>query len=132
MEKVLGYSGSLCLPVQPDSSRAVVDMVSAEYDIDGCMHFNPADFCTGQILLIINMMNMVILNQGKYASQMPYDSCLAAVVNIAPSDNMMADVFLCPSFSLCLADAFPLCLRTVLIFPVQPFIIIALLLIFAQ
>lgn len=65
MKKISGNACSLCLPVQPDSSGTVVDMVSADDHIDSCVHFDTADLCAGQVLLIINMMNMVILNDGE-------------------------------------------------------------------
>ena len=39
-----------------------MDMVPADNDIDCGMHLTPADFRAGQILLIIDMMDMIVFN----------------------------------------------------------------------
>ena len=47
VEKILGYTGSLNLPVKPYSPGAVVNMVSADNHINRGMHFDSANFITG-------------------------------------------------------------------------------------
>ena len=91
VEEVPGYPGSLCLPVQPQSPGAVVDVVSTDDCVDGSMHFDAADFRPGQILLVVDVVNVAVLNDGEYASQMSHNAGLTAVVNIAAADNMGTD-----------------------------------------
>ena len=94
------------------------------------MHFNAADLSAAQILLVVDVVDRIVLNDGKYAAEMPYDSSLPAVVDVAPSDNMRAYCFLAPSLPLCLTDTVALCLRTVLVLPFRPFVIVFWLQIF--
>lgn len=42
MEQVLGHTGALGLPVQPQASGAVVDVISPVNNVNGSMHFDPA------------------------------------------------------------------------------------------
>ncbi len=56
--------------------------------INSGMHFDPADFRSGKFLFIVDMMNLIILNNGEYASQMSHDSSLSTVVNITAPDYM--------------------------------------------
>ncbi len=61
VEQVLCDTGSLCLSVKPQTTGAVVEMVAADDHINGSMHFDTADFRTGQVLFVIDMVNMVVL-----------------------------------------------------------------------
>ncbi len=47
---------------------AVMEVVSANDYVDRRVHLDAADFCAGQVLFVVNMMNMVILDDGEYAS----------------------------------------------------------------
>ena len=109
-----------------------MEVVSANDYVDRRMHLDTADLCTGQVLLIINMMNMVILDDGEYTAKMTYDTGLSAVMNITATDNMGTDPFLGPALPLCLTDAVTLRLSTMLQLSVQPLIVIVWLFVFTK
>ncbi len=67
LEQVLGYPGSLCLPVQPKTPGAVMDMVPDNLGINGRMKLDPADFRAGEHMAPVNVMDMVILNHREHA-----------------------------------------------------------------
>ena len=58
-------------------------MVSPDHYINGRVHLNSADFRAGQVLLVIDVVNVVILYDREHPSQMPYNTGLSAVMNIA-------------------------------------------------
>ena len=89
MEEILCHSCTLCLPIQPDSSGTMVNMISAIYNIDGRMHLDTADLCPCKILFIVNMMDMIIFYQRKNTTQVSDYTRLTTIVNIAMSYNMM-------------------------------------------
>ena len=62
MQEVLGDTGSLCLPVAPDSHPAMMDVISSEDDIDRGMELDTCDLRSAQLLHIVDVMNMVILD----------------------------------------------------------------------
>ena len=62
MKKILCQTCTLGFPVTPNSHRTVMNMVPAHNHINSSMHFNTANLCTCEILLIINMMNMIVFN----------------------------------------------------------------------
>ena len=132
MEEILGYSRTLSLPVKPHSSRTVVDMVSPVYAVDRRMHLDTADLCSGQILLVVYMMDMIILYDREYSSQMSHYACLATVMYIAPSYYMRSYPFLCPPLILSLHDIVPLCLGPILSISRRPLIVIIRLQIFTE
>ena len=107
-------------------------MISADDHINGCMHLDSANLSTTQILLIIDMMDLIILNNRKYTTQMSHDTGLSTIMDITSSDNMGTYLFLGPPFQLCLANTVTLCLGTILKFGLGPFIIILRLQIFTQ
>ena len=117
MEEISCNAGSLCLPVKPQTTGAVVDMVAAENNIDSSMHFDTANLCSCQILLVINVVDMVVFNNREYASKMSYNTCLTAVMDFTSAHNMGTDVFFIPSFIGSLADAVAFCLSSVFVFP---------------
>ena len=117
MEEISCNAGSLCLPVKPQTTGAVMYMVAAENNIDSGMHFDTADLCSCQILLVVNVVDMVVFNNREYASKMSYNTCLAAVMNLTSAYNMGTNMLLIPSFIGSLADAVALCLSSVFVFP---------------
>ena len=60
------------------------------------------------------------------------DSGLTTVMDIAATYNMASDFFFAPAFPLSLTDALPFSLCTILIFFMQPFVVVPSLLIFSQ
>ena len=63
MEQVLCHACALSLPVKPQAACAVMDVVPAVNDIDRGMHLDTTDFRSGQILLVVDMMDVVVLNE---------------------------------------------------------------------
>ena len=74
-----------------------MNMVSPVGHINGGMHLDPADLSSGQILLIVDVMNLVVLNQRENTAKMSDDSRLSAVMNIAAPDHVGTDCFSGPS-----------------------------------
>ena len=68
VEQILCDAGALCLPVEPETAGAVMEMVAANDDVDGGVHLDAADFRTGQILLVVDMMDVIVLNDGEDAT----------------------------------------------------------------
>ena len=88
MEEVLSYAGSLSLPVKPDSTGAVVNVISAVNTVNGCVHFNSTDFSTSEILLVVDMVDVIVFNQREDTAKVTYNTGLAAVVNVTAAHNM--------------------------------------------
>ena len=111
MQKILGDPGSLCLPVTPDSHRRMVDMIPSHHNIDRRMQFNTGNLRAAKLLHIIDIVDMVILDQTKYASHSSYDSGLLAMMNVTSAHNMTSDFLLYPAMILSAADSvtFHLC-----------------------
>ena len=109
-----------------------MNVIPAVNDINGRMHLDAADFRAGQILLVVDVVNVVVLNDGEDPAQMTHDAGLSAVVNVAAADDMGADVLLRPSLPLCLDDAVSLRLCAVFQFVEQPAVVIFRLQVFAQ
>ena len=62
IEQVLGNPGSLCFPVAPHAHRTVMEFVAADDDIDCCMQLDSCDLCTGKLLHVVDVMNVIVLN----------------------------------------------------------------------
>ena len=63
MEKVLSYASSLSLPVQPDSTCTVMNVVAAVNAVDCGVHFYSADFSSSKILFVVDVMNVIVFNE---------------------------------------------------------------------
>ena len=114
MEQILGNSCTLSLPVEPHTSCAVVYMISSEYHINCGMHLDTADLSTGEILLVVYVMDMIVLDDGENSAHMTYDTGLTALVYMTASDNVRTYCFLGPAFIYCLHYTVSLSLCTVL------------------
>ena len=68
MEQVLRNACSLCLPVKPEASRTVMEMVSSNDHIDCRMHLDTADLCTRKVLFVVDMVNVIVLNDREYTT----------------------------------------------------------------
>ncbi len=132
VHQVLRHARSLNLPVEPDSSRAVVNMVSAENNVNRRMHLDAADLGTRQVLFIINMMDVVVLDHREHPAKVSHDSGLTAVMNLTAAHDVAADVLLVPALVAGLQNAVSFGLGSVLVFGLQPLIIVVRLQIFAQ
>ena len=62
MEQILGDTCSLGFPVTPDSHCAVMEMIAAYGHINCCVQLNACNLCTGKLLHIVDMMNVIILD----------------------------------------------------------------------
>ncbi|CCX66920.1 unknown [Firmicutes bacterium CAG:791] len=132
IHQVLRHAGSLRLPVKPDASRAVVNPVSAENNINGRVHLDSADFRTGKVLLVVDVVNVVVLNDREHTSQMTDNTGLSTVMNRAAANDVTANVLLVPVLIACLQNAVTLRLGTIFIFPLKPAVVIAVLQIFSK
>ena len=132
VHEILRHPRSLRLPVKPDSPCAVMDMISSYNDIDRGMHLDSADLSAGEIVPVIDMMDLVILYHTEYAAKVTHDPSLPAVVDIAVLYKMRADILFIPAFRLRFTYAVALRLSAILIFCLKPFIIIIGLQIFAE
>src|SRR5699024_8880885 len=108
---VLGNTGTLSLPVAPDSHSTVMDMIPAVDHVNSRMHFDAGNFCSAQFHHVVDVMDMVILDNREYPSHTSDDSALFAVMNIAAADNMTSYFFLQPASVLALAYSITLRLR---------------------
>ena len=107
-------------------------MVAAVDHVNGSVHFNAADLRAGKVLLVVDVVDVVVLDQGEHTAQMAHDAGLAAVVDIAPANDVVADILLGPPLDLGQADALPLGLGAVLKFVMKPLIVVFWLAVFAQ
>ena len=80
----------------------MVDMISSVDNVYRCMHLDPADLGTGQILFVVDMMDVIVLYDRENSSEMSYYAGLSAVVDMASSYDVRSDRLLCPSFVLSL------------------------------
>ena len=63
VHQVLGNPGSLCLPVTPHTHDTVMDMISPDGHVNGCMDLDPGCFRAAQLLGITDIMDMAVFNQ---------------------------------------------------------------------
>ena len=64
MKKVLRNACALRFPVAPDSHGAVMDVVAAQNHVDGRMHLDACDLRTAQFHHVVDVMDVVVLNDG--------------------------------------------------------------------
>ena len=62
MEEVFANSCTLSLPVKPDTTCTIMEMIISNDNVDSSMEFDAADFRTCKISLVINMMNVVVFD----------------------------------------------------------------------
>ena len=104
MHQVLGEPGALGLPVGPDAHGAVVDVIPAEDHINGSVELDAAHFRTGELLGVIDVVDVVILDDGEHTAHAAHDARLLAVVNVAAADDVGAHRLLRPA--VVLGDAY--------------------------
>lgn len=68
MKKILGNPGALGFPVAPDAHGAVVDIVAAEGHVDGGVHLDAGNLSPTQFHHIVDVMDVVVFNQGENAA----------------------------------------------------------------
>ena len=132
VEQVPGDTGPLGLPVQPQASGAMVDVVVTDNGIDGGVEFDSGNLRAIQLLLVVDVMDMVVFDQGKGAAQMAHNSRLPAVVNIASPDGVGAYRVLIPALVDRSANHIPFILGTAFSGAVGPFVFVARLQVLAD
>ena len=132
VEQVAADPGALGLPVQPDAAGAVVEVVAPDDYVDGRVELDAADLGARQIPLVVDVVDVVVLNDGEDAAQVAHDAGLAAVVDVAAPDGVGADGLFAPAVDLGDEGAVPLGLGAVLVFVVGPLVVVALLQVLAQ
>src|SRR5699024_1821371 len=108
VKKVLGDPSSLRLPVQPQAPRTVVNVVVPVSNVDGGVHLDATNFGPSQVLADINIVDIVIFNQGADTTEVPNDSSLPTIMNVVMPDNMGAHMLLIPALVGSLANSVPL------------------------
>ena len=108
MQEIPCDSGSLRLPVTPDSHPTVMDMVPAESNIYGCMELDTCNLRSAQLLHVIYVMDVVILDCGENTSHTSNDTGLLTVMDITSPYDVTSYCFLGPAFILSTAHSIPL------------------------
>ena len=75
---------------------------------------------------------MIVLNKRKYAAQVSDYPRLSAVMDVTVPDDMRSDRIPAPPVKLGDQRAVPLCLSTILVFIMHPFVVIILLFVFTE
>ena len=88
MEEALSHAGPLSLLVEPYAPRAVVDVAASDNCIYRRVHLYASDFCSREVLLVIDVMDMAVLYSGKHSAEMSDDTGLSAVMDVASSYDM--------------------------------------------
>ena len=104
VQQVLRDSRSLCLPVAPDAHRAVMDPVSPDRHIDGCMHLDARNLRAAKLHHIVDMVDMVVFDHAEDAAHAADDPALLTVMDVVAADDMASDLFLQPAIILSSAD----------------------------
>ena len=104
MEQVLGDTGSLCLPVAPDTHGGMMDMVAAENNVNSSMELDGGDLSTAKLLHVVDMMNMVVLDDREDTTHTAYDTGLLTVMDMTAANDMAAYLFLQPAVILSAAN----------------------------
>ena len=60
VEQVSRDARSLRLPVEPNTARAVMDMIMPVNNVYGSMHLNSADFRACKVLLVVYVVDVVV------------------------------------------------------------------------
>ena len=131
MKKVTGNSGTLCLPVKPQSPYAVIYAITPYKSIYSRMKLDTANFSTCKVIFTSYMMDMAIFNCRKAAAHVSHDTCLATVMDVTSSDDMRTYCLLVPAFIQSLTYSIPLGLCAVFEIGSSPFILISRLQILA-
>ena len=111
VEEVLRNAGTLSFPVGPDAHDAVVNVISSHDDIDSCVELDAGNFSAAKFHHVIDVMNVVVFDDGENSAHTADDAALLAVVDVVAADDVAADVLLEPSVILSSADSVTLHLR---------------------
>ena len=94
VQKVLRKDGSLRLPVTPKTHGAVMNVVSSHDHVDGGMELDTGDLSTAHFHHVVDVMDMVVFDDGENAAHTADDTGLLTVVDMAAAHDMVADALL--------------------------------------
>ena len=132
MHEVVCDPGSLCLPVSPNAHGAMMNVISSEDHINCGMELNSGNLRSAKLLHVIDMMNVIVLDNGEYASHTSNDTRLLTVVDITASNNMRAYCLFGPAIILRTTDGISLHLCRTFHMPGKEIVVIILLRIIAK
>ena len=132
MEQVSSDARALRLPVKPYTACAVMYVVMAVHNVYCGVHLNSADLRSCKVLLVVYVVNVIIFNKRENATQVTDNTGLSAVMNMAPPYDVRADVLFCPAFPLCQTNTVALRLRAILVFRLEPLVVVLRLQILAE
>ena len=104
VEEILRNACALSFPVSPDAHYAVVDVVPSHDDVDSCVELDAGNFRAAQFHHVVDVVNVVVFNDGEYCAHTSDDAALLAVVDIVAPDDVAADVLFEPAVILASAD----------------------------
>ena len=110
----------------------VVDMVSPEDHVNGCMQLDGGNLSAAQLHHVVDMMNVVILNNAEHTAHTPHDSGLLTMMDVAAPNDMAAYFFFEPSMILPTADSIPLHLCRAFHMLIGKIVVVCLIVIFAK
>ena len=91
------------LPVAPDAHGAVVDVVAAEDDVDRGVQLDAGDLGAAELHHVVDVVDVVVLNDGEHRAHAADDAALLAVVDVAAAHDVAAHILLQPAVILAAA-----------------------------
>ncbi len=110
----------------------MMNVIPAENNVNCRMHLDSADFRSGQVLLVVYVVDVIVFYCGEHTSQVADYAGLPAVMNPAAPYDVTSDMVLIPPLIAGLKNAVPFGLGPVLVFPLQPLIVVVGLQILSQ
>ena len=96
LEDVAGHARALRLPVQPDTQRALLNEVVPDHRVQGRVQLDTRDLVAVELVLGRDVVDVVVLDRGEHAPQVPHHGVLATVVNVVATHHVRADEVLRP------------------------------------
>ena len=87
----------LGLPVQPNSQRAVMDVVMVDLGIHRTVKFYAGDLMPVKLMLHGNIVDLIAVDLAKGTAHVPHNCILSAIVDHIVPNNMRSDLLLIPS-----------------------------------
>jgi hypothetical protein len=97
IKEVPADSGPLCLPIQPCAQGTIMNPIVMDLYIQGGMQFNTGDFMSIEFSFQGNIVDMIIIDFTKDATQMTDDPILPTIIDGVITDNMGANHLSAPT-----------------------------------
>ena len=104
VQQITCYTGTLGLPVAPDSHGAMVDVVAAESHVDGGVKLDARNLRSSKLLHIVDVVDVIVLDSAEDASHPSHYAGLLTVMDVAATNYMMAYILLEPPVILASAN----------------------------